>query len=324
MVAWFVLGRPQPAPQVVQIQPPDNATDIAPTAPITFTFSLPMDRAQTTQSIRFDPPLRGEFNWQDDQTLVFTPRVRMPISSTLSITVPQTIRSAAQVQAQSDTVSRFTTLPRPMILDSNPSPQARFVYVPDSVHITFSRPMNPEALREQLHITPPLPHQTIAQQDNTFTLRGFFEPRTAYTLTLPAAVPDAEYGIELGAEATWTFTTTAQYPNFSILERGRVLQGAAGAPLVVPTQFTNVSRLDAALYPITAQEFETNAAAPFEAWDAFQPSGPPAQFKSAATNAALDEYMQQEIELAAPQAGTYYLRITTPEGLSDSKLVNIE
>lgn len=322
---WYeILPLPFLSPRVVRIEPPNDATGIVPTSPITITFSASMDGAQTLKGIRFEPPLRGDFDWHDDKTLVFTPRVRMPVSTTVSINISQDARSQFQRPVETETVSRFTTLSRPRVVESVPPLQARFVYIPDRVTMTFDRAMDASTLRDRIKLVPEPPHLSLEFEDRTLTLRGFFDPNTLYTITIPSSASDADNGIELGADLVWTFTATQQYPNFSILERDRDLNFPAGVPLRIPTQFTNISRFNVALYPLTLQEFETNAHAPFEAWYAFEPSAAPLLVKSVPTNAATDQYMQQELELQALARGTYYVRITTPEGISDSKLVRVE
>ena len=108
------------------------------------------------------------------------------------------------------------------------------------------------------------------------------------------------------------------------MNRGRVLKFAANAPLQIPTQFTNVSRLDVALYPITRQEFDANANAPFETWYGFEPITAPVETVRIETNAEPDVYAQKKIQIEPLAAGTYYMKITTPEGVSDAQLILIE
>jgi hypothetical protein len=318
------LPMPLQAPRVVQIEPANGATEILPTSSITLTFSTAMERVQTQQSILFEPHLDGDFVWRDDQTLVFTPDTRLPISTTLDITVSQSARSWLQRPLQEETVSRFTTLVRPYVVSSTPALDAQFVYVPDRVTITFSRAMDASLLADGLLVEPPLQHILYRTVERTMTIRGFFQAGTHYKITIPGFVPDIKYGIELNRDYVWSFVAASQYPNFSTLNRGRVLRLAADAPLTIPTQFTNVSRLDVALYPISREEFDIYSAAPFETWHTFQPSVLPVLTQSISTNAQLDTYLQSSITIDALNSGTYYLTVTTPEGVGDRQLVLVE
>jgi hypothetical protein len=323
-VTFDYLPAPLRAPRVVQIEPLNDASEILSTSPITITFSAPMDRAQTETNIEIGPHITGQFAWRDDQTLVFTARPRLPISTTLTINITSNARSWMQRPLENEISSRFTTLTRPYPVSSTPALDAEFVYVPDHVSMTFNRAMDENALADSLEIEPPLQNSSLDVKDRTLTLSGFFEPHRQYRITISGFVFDTAHGIAMDRDYVWSFTTGSQYPNFSILNRERVLKFPANQAAVVPTQFTNVSRLDAALYAITREQFDANTGAPFETWYAFQPAADPLKRWRIATNANLDQYTQQKLVLGSLPPGTYYLKITTPEGVSDAQLVLIE
>lgn len=322
-IKWLPLSA-FAAPRVLQIEPADGARDILPTSPITITFSAPMNRDATQAALRVAPRVAGAWTWRDNQTLVFTPRAALPISRTLAVQISQDARSWLGRALTKETRARFTTLAYPRVVASTPAPEAQFIYIPRQVALTFDRAMNADALRAQLTITPTLANQTLSVNARTLTVGGFFQPRTRYRLTVNAAAMDDAYDIPLERDFVWSFTIAEQYPNFSILQRARVLQFSPSEPLVVPTQFTNVSRLDIFVSPISAQEFDRNANAPFESWYAFQPATAPAQTQHVVTNAALDQYMTRDISLDALPDGTYFLFITTPEGVFDARLLQVK
>jgi hypothetical protein len=174
-----------------------------------------------------------------------------------------------------------------------------------------------------MQIEPPLPNAALEVDGTNLTLRGIFQPGTRYQVTIPASAVDAEHGIELGSDIVWSFTVGEQYPNFSILNRDRVMRLPANEPLTIPTQFTNISRLDIALEPITRQQFQENAAAPFEAWAAFRPAAAPMVKTNVLTHAQLDRYHQLPVSLPPLAPGAYLLEISTPEGLSDRQLLEV-
>lgn len=312
------------APRVLRIEPSDNTVEILPTSPITITFSAPMDQVQTAGALELDPPVQGKVTWRDAQTLIFSPRSRLPISTTLTLTLSPAARSWLRRPLSGQVVSHFTTLTRPFIVNSAPPRDAQFAYLPPRLTLTFSRAMDAKALADNLTLEPMPQNFSFALADSTLTLNGFFEPRTRYQITIPASVFDAQYKIALGSDFVWSFTSATQYPNFSILNRGRVLQFPANQPFVIPTQFTNVSRFDIALYSISRQTFDENANAPFETWYQFQPSSVPLKTWSVVTNAQLDQYTRQTILLDALGPGTYFLRVTAPEGVSDAQLILVE
>lgn len=312
------------APQVAAVEPANGARDILPASPITITFSAPMNREATESSIRLEPRVNGDFAWLNNQTVVFTPRAMLPISETVTAQVSQDARSWVGRTLPETIQTQFTTLAYPHVVAAVPALDAQFVYQPNRVTLTFNRALNPAGVRENLVITPTLANPTLWVDENRVTVGGFFQPRTRYQIRLNRAARDEAYDIPLERDLVWTFTTSAQYPNFSILNRGRVLNYSASDPILIPSQLTNVSRLDLAVYPITPAEFDANAAAPFETWYAFQPAGDPIQKKSVPTNAQLDRYAQQNVALEPLPQGTYYMSITTPEGPSDAQLVRVE
>lgn len=321
----FIFAFPlfQP-PRVSSIEPVDDAQEILPTSPITITFSLPMQRDVTQNAIRIFPRVNGQWDWLDNQTLVFTPRETLPFSKTLTIHISQDARSLFQQALASETRARFTTLAYPHVVASSPARGAQFVYIPNQVTVTFNRALNKTALRENLVITPTLANAKIAVDETTVTVTGFFQPRTRYKITIDAGVTDKAYGIALERDFVWSFIVSEQYPNFSILNRGRVLEFSASEKILIPTQFTNVSRLDTAIYPLTRTEFDANARAPFAEWYMFRPMRAPILQKQFFTNARFDKHMQQTIVLDSLALGVYYLEITTPEGLRDQQLLQVQ
>ena len=325
LILWLdFVPAPLQTPRVIQIEPPNDATEILLTTPITITFSTAMQRVETQSAISFTPRIAGNFSWRDDQTVIFTPRTALPVSTTLTINISQNARSWLQRPLRAETVSHFTTLTRPYVVSSSPALDAQFMYAPDRIHITFSRKLDGNLLADSIMLEPPLEKISLDVQDNVMTLYGAFEPRTQYRFTLPAMVADKQYGIELGRDYEWNFYAAAQYPNFSILNRGRVLKFSANAPLKIPTQFTNISRFDVALYKISQQTFDENVNAPFEMWYAFQPSSEPIITQNIVTNAQPEKYMQQTLHLDALERGTYFLKINTPESVSDAQLIFVK
>lgn len=322
IVLFFALPRLQ-APRVLAVEPADGAQDILPTAPITITFSAPMNAVETEKSIRFQPRVNGAFAWRDNQTVTFTPRTTLPISTTIRIQI-QDARSSFGRAMEQTAQTRFTTLPFPRVIDSTPALDAQFVYIPTHVVLTFNRAMNSNAIYNHLVVTPTLANQTLVIDENNVTLGGFFQPRTRYEIRLAAKSVDEAYGIPMEHDLVWNFTTAEQYPNLSVLERERVMEFSAQDSVNLPIQFTNVSRLDAALYALSQKEFDTNATAPFETRYAFQPGSAPVKTQRVATNAALDQYTTQNIVLDALPAGNYLLVLTAPEGASDTKLLRVE
>ncbi len=318
--AGFLL---QP-PRVISTQPPDHAADVLVETPIQITFSTPMERDATGAALQLLPHLSGSWEWSDDRTVRFVPESGLPISATVTVQIGAEARSRWGPSLAEPFRLRFNTITRPVPIGGDPPLQARFVYTPNRVKLSFSRPLDAAAVEEGLQISPPLPHQQFWWDGAALYISGFFAPATRYQITLPGGITDAEYGIPLGRDLVWSFTTATQYPNFSILNRDRVLTFAAGTPVNIPTQFTNVSRLDAMLIPIAEHEYQANLDAPFETWFAFEPTRRAIRTRRVPTQAQLDRYMRAGISFADVPRGTYLLKVTTPEGPSDKLLVRVK
>lgn len=310
-------------PRVSAVEPAAGSEMVLPDSPITLTFSTPMARGATEAALRLSPLISGDWEWRNDRTLSFVPYAGLPISATVTIEVGAAARSRLGRPLAEPARFRFKTVTRPVLVDSTPALGAQFIYVPNRVSLLFSRALDAQTAAAQLKIEPPVPYQALEWDGARLNVSGFFAPATRYRLTLPADVTDAEYGVPLGRELVWSFTTATQYPNFSILNRDRVLTAPADEPLKIPTQFTNVSRLDVALYPLTRDEFETNRGAPYETWAALAPTERAVRRQSVSTDAELDRYMTRELVLTPVPAGTYLLEVTTPEGPSDKQLVSV-
>lgn len=309
------------APRVTAVIPADGATDILPDSPITITFSAPMDRAATAGAVVLDPNVGVSLNWTDDRTLVVSPRPGLPISTTLTVRVSVAARSRLARPMARESVSRFTTLARPYLVASAPAPDARFVYTPDRVTLTFNRPLDRDSLEHGLVITPTLPNLHYAWNGNAVTLFGFFAPRTRYELTVPRTVVDARYQLPLDQDIRLSFTTTGQYPHFALLNLARYLDFAPNQTIRLETQVVNISRLDTALYALSSEEFVANLTAPFDTWQDYQPPGAPLKTWRVGVEPALDQYHRSELALEPLAAGFYYVRVTTPEGPSDAQLL---
>lgn len=321
LLQLYRLGDVWNPPRVLAFTPPDQATDILPTSQVTITFSAPMDRAATERAIAITPRVRGEFHWSDDRTLVFTPESSLPISTTLTVRVSDRARSSFARTLDPEQTWSFTTLARPFLVSSIPAPDAQYLYTPDRVTLTFNRPMQRDSIEQGLVIEPTVQNLRSAWDGNVLRLFGFFQPRTRYQLTLPSTARDAEYQIALDRPVTLTFTTTQQYPQFAILNLGRALTFPAESTKALKMHLTNISRLDLSLYPLAPDELIRNLTAPFEKWTSFHSASSALKRWQIQTGAQLDQYTVLDERLDPLPIGLYYLRVTTPEGASDSQML---
>ena len=105
------------------ISPPNKATLVPPTRPISITFNMPMDRASTEGAVSLNPAAALDFEWQeDDRLLVATPQDGLELETQYELTIGQSALSASgQAGLAKRPRARFTTVPFPAIKQTYPA-----------------------------------------------------------------------------------------------------------------------------------------------------------------------------------------------------------
>lgn len=106
-----------------------------------------------TAGISMSPAFAGEWRWQDDATLIFTPGADWPIAQSFSVTLARRGFTAPQVLLQQYRFE-FTSAPFTATLDSNEFYQDP-VQASDKKIVTtlaFSHPINPATLEPRIHL----------------------------------------------------------------------------------------------------------------------------------------------------------------------------
>jgi lipoprotein-anchoring transpeptidase ErfK/SrfK len=102
-----------PALDLPALQPEDGSIGIQPAARPSISFPEPVaDQGAATRALQIDPPVAGQWVWKSAQQAEFVPTDRLPILTTLTISVhggPDGPRTAAGGYLESDISTRFTT-----------------------------------------------------------------------------------------------------------------------------------------------------------------------------------------------------------------------
>ncbi len=204
-------------PRVIDVYPDPN-TELTGTDPITVSFDQPMDQPGVLQALRLDPYVQGNWNWDDAETVTFTPAQGWPQDKSYKVMVNVQASSRQHKQmAAPFSVSVKTQGPLKVVqYRFNSSGNAK-LYGVDNVQfvIGFNRPMalmdNYEALLKvptPITITPDVPGKGVWITPAQY-LFSFSEPlihSSTYTVTTISDLKAAD-GATAAKAFTWSFTT---------------------------------------------------------------------------------------------------------------------
>ncbi|WP_420631052.1 Ig-like domain-containing protein [Candidatus Leptofilum sp.] len=313
------------SPDIVSIQP-DSTANLMPTAPITVTFNMPMDRAATEAAVSltgFDAPAAEiAYEWlEDDRVLQITPQQILALDTTYQLQVNNAARAANGTATLPDgeTVI-YQTVPLPGIVRTVPAAGGLADRFQRGVTIQFASPMDWETVEGNIRIDPePTNVRTFINQfSNEISLDFNLELNTTYTIIVPGFVADP-YGNTLGEPVTFRFTTPGRVPIASLGLPPRLSQFSTSFATTVDVIHVNVSRLDVALYDVGLPLNLLNR--PFDVTD-YRPAAVPISSWSLPQTSERDAVNTVTIPLAGEGGGTltpgvYFLTVDAPETGSD-------
>ncbi|MCL4395340.1 MAG: MG2 domain-containing protein, partial [Chloroflexi bacterium] len=309
--------RPLRAPQVLEYAPAYGEKDVSPSSPVTVTFLTPM--TPNDSAVEISPKVTGTWNWSG-RTAVFTPSQTWPLSTTVSVTVTRQARSWVLRRAESDFSWSFDILAPPTIVGTEPQQGAEFAYLKDRLTITFNRMMDEQSVQQRLKVDPAISDMQLQWQGRQLVIGGNLRPSTEYHIFLPSGAKDT-LGLTVAKDFDWSFTTTQQYPYLAIINIGRYGVTQADKPTTLKLQSVNVSHVDAALYRFDTQTYVKSLAFSYDDWRNFKPQGAPLKTWSIAPKAPIDQYITQDLSLDPLDAGTYFLTVSSPEGVNDTQVL---
>ncbi|MCA9972979.1 MAG: Ig-like domain-containing protein, partial [Anaerolineales bacterium] len=304
------------SPEVVTIDPANNATGVVPTRPITITFNMPMDPASTEAAVLLPGVDVGntavDFSWQDDnRILVLTPRQPLQLDTEYQVTIGASAAAASgQATLAQDEVSAFSTVPFPAVLYTTPARNAVADTYASGISIGFASPMDLSTFEDDIVIEPEPPRiNSFWNEFNNELYLNFALARNAtYRVTIPGDAADP-YGNKLGEAYTWQFDTPDYPPIASFNLPQQVSQLSTSFVTEVGIIHRNVSSLDVSLTDLGLPlGLLIN---PFDLYD-YRPAAEPRQTWSLPP----EEDGLATLALAGDgtlPTGVYYLAVTTPE-----------
>jgi uncharacterized protein YfaS (alpha-2-macroglobulin family) len=324
----FTWGFTTIPPKVVWVRPRDSAIQVPIDTSISVQFNQPVDPDSAMEAFHlerrglFRTAIQGESSVIAN-TLTFTPTNPLDFDQTYLLTVDAGVTSeaggAGMVEAYE---ARFTTVPLPRIVSTNPRNGEQNAWPYTAFQITFNAPIDPNTVMPNLSMTPPIsPTQVYTHfntYDNTFVLNFGAQPSTDYTVVIKDGIADP-YGNTIPAGRTVKFRTAPLPPNFHLRIPEPVGTYDATQPARIFVGHINLSRLDFRLYQLEPAEL----AKPYWSWYD-QPPRPDQLLREWRVNleAPLNKQTFTAIDLASSpegklEPGLYLLETQAPELLRD-------
>lgn len=201
------------APEVLNVSPYYNQSEVRLEAPVVIEFSQPMDRASTEAAFALlfsGERVAGKFTWSDDsRTLTFQPDAMLRLEANYLITLAPTARGITGEATLKEGLSYvFSTVPAPGIAYTDPANGARDVYPGGGVSIVFKSPMDTDTFADKVEIVSPegVAWEPVVSGDRSLYLDFATQQETAYTIRFKRGAQDV-YGNTIETDYTFSFVT---------------------------------------------------------------------------------------------------------------------
>ena len=275
-------------PDVITIVPENGATGVRLEAPVTVSFTQPMDHDATEQAFSLErapddetalgEPVEGTFRWaEDSHSLTFRPSDPLALGGTYTVSIDAAIaQSETGARLREGATSTFSAVPEPAIVETSPFDGQQSAEPYGGFTLFFAGPMDWETVEDKVIIDPePWRDYDVywSEWQNSFTFGFDTEPSAAYTITILPGMQDI-YGNTIDEGMVVTYTTRPYAPELSLQAPGRV--GLYSAYTDVTRLFAthrNIERIDLSLWLLPVPQFATlTGPDSWELWDTYTPS----------------------------------------------------
>lgn len=180
---------------------------------LTFYFNQPMDRASVEAAWQIEPAVAGDFSWQDDATITFTPREKLTAGSKLKVAFGTGAKSTQGVALPESREYVFNAADSLHPIDLLPEDGSVDLSVDSAIAVTFDQPVvalgaDPASLPAAFRLEPAA--QGRGEWLNTSAYIFYPEPALAGGLTYRAILDESltsVAGTSLAEGKSWAFTT---------------------------------------------------------------------------------------------------------------------
>jgi uncharacterized protein YfaS (alpha-2-macroglobulin family) len=247
------------SPDVVSVEPENGADMVVPTSPITVTFNMPMDQADTEAAISLAggeeaTAVSLDYDWSDDgQVVTLNPQEQLALETGYQVVVAPSAQAASgQATLEQETISGFNTVPFPAVVSTQPSRGSTADRWQRGFNVRFASPMDWSTIEGRINIEPEpdnVDYRIFDRSGTELFVDFTLELNTEYVVTIPGDVADP-YGNTLGDPYTWRFQTPGGQPVASLNLPQQVSQLSTSFVSQVEIIHRNVSELNVALYEV--------------------------------------------------------------------------
>jgi len=247
------------APKVVWVTPWDDAPLVDVDTAIEVQFSQPIDADSARAAFDLQTgsqAVPGQIE-ADGDTVTFTPDARLAFDQSYQVTIAPGVTSAAGGAGMAEAyVWRFTTVPLPRIVDTEPQDGEREAWPYTSFRIQFNAPIDPTTVMPRVSMTPSLEatevYTSYSSWDNSFFFHFGAQPSSDYEVRIEPGIADP-YGNEIEDGRTVRFRTAALDPDYRLHVPDIVGTYNAYDPARLYVSYVNLNRFNLSLYRLGAE-----------------------------------------------------------------------
>jgi uncharacterized protein YfaS (alpha-2-macroglobulin family) len=247
-------------PKLMSVEPIDGTNNVRLDSDVILTFNQPMDPDSIVDEFRLleakNTRIRGEFTWNDDNTeFIFTPDNLLKRDRVYSISLSEKTLSGGGTQIGSENQSTFQTIPELAVIRSDPGDNGqKEIY--SSIAIEFNSPIKFKNALQFITLNPQVSdlEAFVDEEERTIWLSGYYEPDTAYTLTISPNLPD-KWNSRLGQEFILNFRNKPFDPSLMVATGSDVIF-LTPEQSSITVQVTNLSDITYSLGEVPLEDFQ--------------------------------------------------------------------
>ncbi|MGD8996876.1 MAG: Ig-like domain-containing protein [Anaerolineae bacterium] len=255
---WSFTTQP---PEVIWVSPQENADLVSVEPTVKVDFNMPVDPTSAEQAFTLSgggAVVDGDMEVMTG-TLIFTPTARLAFDTVYTARVDAGVQSIGGGEGMRNAYEwRFTTVPLPRIVGTNPRDGEQNANSHRPFQIVFNAPIDAGSVMPNISMTPPISPARVytyfSLYDNTFHLDFGAEPSTNYEVRIGPDITDP-YGNPTGQELTVRFRTAPLDPWVQLDVPGMIGTYDAYQPAQIPIGYVNVNRLNLRLYRLELEDY---------------------------------------------------------------------
>lgn len=195
------------APGIMQLTPEGN--NVAPTTPVIISFSEPMNRQSVEENFSITPNILGNFIWNNDQSLTFTP-LKLAYETKYTIKLKKGTKAKGSGFFEEDVNKTFNTIGHVRVIQFIPTDGWAAVGINNQIKTTFDQAVDKKSAESKFSIAPAI-SGIFSWDGNTmiFTPSQNFAFSTKYTVTIASGVKTV-FGLDSNKNFETSFTTQEQ------------------------------------------------------------------------------------------------------------------